>query len=683
MILLLTYRKNKNDFSIQEESPVELIDTEKYFKQQMPQNSKDHEEDFSNAIVASLDKDNHKGAKLIVIDKELGTENWNRAIRLAGHIATHQFKHVSLGECPIVLTSPETPELSEFKDTPVLNIFSVEGIYFKTIEELFKQEKNDSTGLLELKANDFLRKVAKKPEWQTLNIPYNHDNRHQITNEWGAIKLALNAGFSTEDIDYDFPPTLYFKYLLKKYGAHPLPEKERKEILEGAYFDTSVLNNGKTDLSKLLDFKKDVLLIDDNANKGWKEVLDKIFHYNTIDVEEDYEKVNQFGNFKDLSHYGLIFLDLRLPKIQAKEIKLDYGLQLLERIKENNPEIPVIVFTASNKSWNYEDVMEKGGDGIYVKESPEFAGNIDDSKKNFKSFVKTVKTCLDKYKVLRPYWEKIREVKNNFLPEIKDNNPNQKFKSRIEERLAMFYGLLKRGFEQRKYNEEMFHFSDYELAFMTLWSVLNEISEAYYDKTEKTEFTLKNMNGSDIQNSVDDLTKHPNGTSITKIPFSEIEKDWKIKGQNDVLMEFIYCATFDENNRIKRRNDDFYELTGKVISYIKLSNGEYLIEANDRKVSKELHNQIAFLILKKQNLGSVNKQGYLQNLKKLNDIRNKLYLTHGDDVNEGFYGRTEQEKRENEEHNIQPEGDIKDLFELVAFLLTGEKLEIYISSQWD
>ena len=41
--------------------------------------------------------------------------------------------------------------------------------------------------------------------------------RHQVSNEWGALRLARNAGYSEDEIGYQYPPTLYFKYLNKKF----------------------------------------------------------------------------------------------------------------------------------------------------------------------------------------------------------------------------------------------------------------------------------------------------------------------------------------------------------------------------------------------------------------------------------------------------------------------------------
>jgi hypothetical protein len=85
-----------------------------------------------------------------------------------------------------------------------------------------------------------------------------------------------------------------------------------------------------------------------------------------------------------------------------------------------------------------------------------------------------------------------------------------------------------------------------------------------------------------------------------------------------------------------------------------------------------LYLQIAFLIEKKDNLSKSSQKSSLQrNLVKLNEVRNLLYLTHGSDISSGFYNQTEKEKRGNNE--IKPDGVIKDLFELISFLLTGNE----------
>ncbi len=83
------------------------------------------------------------------------------------------------------------------------------------------------------------------------------------------------------------------------------------------------------------------------------------------------------------------------------------------------------------------------------------------------------------------------------------------------------------------------------------------------------------------------------------------------------------------------------------------------------------------MLERKNNLSvSVNKSKFQQTLVKLNEIRNHLYLTHGSDISTGFYDQTEKDKRAT--HNIKPDKDIKDLFELVSFLLTGKENKVII-----
>ena len=57
---------------------------------------------------------------------------------------------------------------------------------------------------------------------------------------------------------------------------------------------------------------------------------------------------------------------------------------------------------------------------------------------------------------------------------------------RMKERFEMFYGLLKRSFEETKFNEENYHYSHLELAFMTLWSCLNDIQHEFFDKSDSS-----------------------------------------------------------------------------------------------------------------------------------------------------------------------------------------------------
>ncbi len=76
-------------------------------------------------------------------------------------------------------------------------------------------------------------------------------NRHSIANEWGAWSLARTAGMPDDDLP-TLSNDLYFKYLVEKYQ----PQRTQS-------------NETRNNIEKPLK----VLLIDDQANKGWEKVL--------------------------------------------------------------------------------------------------------------------------------------------------------------------------------------------------------------------------------------------------------------------------------------------------------------------------------------------------------------------------------------------------------------------------
>jgi hypothetical protein len=235
----------------------------------------------------------------------------------------------------------------------------------------------------------------------------------------------------------------------------------------------------------------------------------------------------------------------------------------------------------------------------------------------------------------------------------------------------MFYGLLKRGFEQTEFNEKQFHFSDNELAFMTLWSTLNEISEANFIKSQPTIA---------IQDSAGKLlTNHPGGQPIT---YNQNHFKWEIIGQSDTYVEYTYTTIFDTNTGHHTTNTSgkFYKLNHERKSCFLFDNNQFQIVSpikTNVNYENTLFLQIAFLIERKANLSiSSNKSNFQQTLVRLNEVRNHLYLTHGAEISTGFYNQTEKAKRVN--HTIKPNGDIKDLFELISFLLTGKENNVDI-----
>ncbi len=611
----------------------------------------DEKDLFPYRVSSYLATEKHQS--IIIFKEGLG---WDQVIRLAVYLRLlPDYNWIS--KTPIIICTDNLPnpindrDLASIKE--IQNFLNIPGVFYKSFFTVFGKRENEE-GNPDYEINRFLKTINKDFDTKAITITSENlaNDRHSITNHWGAVKLALNAGYGLGEINYTFPPTLYFNYLIKKYSIKKEPNKT------------------KTNFNSLLKRNK-VLLIDDKSDKGWYASLLKMFEPAKVDIAEDFEKVNQFGNLKDLSLYDIIFLDLRLPKIGINNIDYDNGIKLLQKIKESYTQVPVIVFTASNKSWTREAVQNFGADGMYVKESPEYANDQNYSKENFINFEKSVRETLKKYKVLRPYWEAIQKILKDFTFLSIAEKGSSNFKSRIEERLMMFYGLLKRGFEQTEFNEKQFHFSDYELAFMTLWSVLNEISEANF---------IKSQPNITIQDSAGNLvTNHPGGQPIT---YNQNHFKWEIIGQSDTYVEYAYSTFIDTNTGHHATNTSgkFYKLNHERKSCFLFYNNQFqIVPPIKTNVNYEntLFLQIAFLIERKANLSnSSNKSNFQQTLVRLNEVRNHLYLTHGSEISTGFYDQTEKAKRVN--HTIKPNGDIKDLFELLSFLLTGKENNVDI-----
>jgi CheY-like chemotaxis protein len=515
----------------------------------------------------------------------------------------------------------------------------------KELNELLKDDDTFRDG--------FLKKIIIREPDKT--------GRHSIANQWGAYRMAQVAGLDMTKFNY--PKTLYFKYLLAQAKPpKPLP----------VHFPTV----------------KKILFIDDNYQKGWKDCLEGLFGVR-IEDEDAFESWDKAVEAKvterlEKDEYDLVFLDFYLGEGDT----IGKGKEVLEAIKGLNPVLPVIMFTASNKAWNMDKLYEAGADGYYVKEHPDNANDTDFSVENFKNFHETVKKCLEKGKLLRQYWGKIKDIETNSIIQNKVVSTNNQIteqlnRKRINERLTMFLGLLKKAYEQTHFDKQTFFYSEWELAFLTLWSTLNEIQEAYYEKVEGVE----NPKNSGIIESI-----HPDGTSI-------ISK-WRIRNQNDEFLwkEGIYSGF---NLEIE---DDKYKL--EVYSKFKFDRNNRSFSITNNSLSgrgfyeTRLFLQIAYLIKKQSDLGqgvlnickkevkktnpnldenlvnnlarnkvSVKEKSLLDLLLKVNEYRNHLYLTHGEDSSSPNFAQLYKDQRENTDW----EKHIKQLFEIVYFLCKGEE----------
>lgn len=276
---------------------------------------------------------------------------------------------------------------------------------------------------------------------------------HSLANQWGATVLAKAAGIDyepTEEI-LNAQKSLYFKYVKAKTESG-FPENDKKETIN---------TKGKR-----------ILLIDDEAGKGWSDVFRKIFNGGYLDVVD-----GKLSGFNDIPEgikqniyydlYDLYLIDLRLMGENEEHIvsTLQFsGRDVINEIKRNNEGNQVIVITASNKAWNMRNLLADGANGYYIKESPDLLLSPEFSKENFYSFKNDVEIALgNRYK--RHLWAKSYDLNKR----INNKNIDDNLQNNLTAQLNVFETFM------LKANNE----NEIANTYLTLFQIL-EIIKHYY-----------------------------------------------------------------------------------------------------------------------------------------------------------------------------------------------------------
>lgn len=417
---------------------------------------------------------------------------------LAIRLSLHEKKKSALS--PIIFMSSLTPEI--FKNSPYSTLLQTKGISFET--PLYTPI---AVELMEpLSAKDyhpyFLDLVKVKPNAT--------EGTHSIANQWGADVLErIISGDETEnELIKRARQSLYFRYVLTL------------TLKQETIFD---LANNINDVEKanridVLDASgKKILLIDDEADKGWKDVIGRIlnnsnlitFNQQTADYTNLSEDIKKEIEKEDAD---LIFLDLRINGVAEdtdEHIRpYDFsGMKVLKAIKKINPGLQVIMLTASNKAWNMKALVDAGADGYYIKESPEYAFSAEYSIANANNLVKQIERCLEK-KYLCKIYTGIKKLKST----LDSCGQSQYFCNRIKNHLNISYILL----SQAKTKQ------DFAFAYITLEQIVEVITNEFISKN-RNQYIIKESGDVCVNWEIQD------GKCVESI--SQIEKDlpqWKM-----------------------------------------------------------------------------------------------------------------------------------------------------------
>lgn len=287
--------------------------------------------------------------------------------------------------------------------------------------------------------------------------------RHSLANQWGAsvIDRIINNGKPSDNpVLKTAAKSLYYKYIYALSIDVVGLFSEKKQIQYALTPKTPIDARGKH-----------LLLIDDEASKGWEYVLKQLVSTNDGDFEVITHKAKDYLSLTNEERdriksgvYDLIFLDLRMNGLEEDEVYKPEefsGMKILKQIKKSNSGTQVIMFTASNKAWNLKALLDAGADGYYIKESPEYKFSPGFSYANYEALRNNIKDCLSR-SYLKKVDSKIKDIAKDF------NIAQTPLKTSIINQLGFSYSLLRKQ-----------HF---EFAYISLYQVIEMINSEYLDR---------------------------------------------------------------------------------------------------------------------------------------------------------------------------------------------------------
>jgi CheY-like chemotaxis protein len=387
-----------------------------------------------------------------------------QSLKLAYHIRLSLIELKEKSLIPILFSATQSFESIIGNCGKWIQIFSTNGTYFTSLN----LAKIDVLHIEPLKAIEY--KIVFLDNIQIL--PGETEGKHSIANQWGAFAMDkasnTNVLFYNDNLKQTFHK-LYFKYIQAFQFDYDSLDKA-----------THIKGNIPVGTANTIEAKnKKILLIDDEAEKGWELVLKKVFKNGNFQVIN--EKVADYNSFSENAkklikegEFDLFLVDLRLNGVQEEEftpIENFSGTNVLSEIKNQNKGNQVIIFTASNKAWNIKPLLDFGADAFYIKESPEYMFSSKVSESNYLSFKSNVETCFER-NYLKNISSKICELKNN-LKNLK-NIYNQKFLDEIEILLDQSFDMHYNAKDEKQY----------AYAYVTLYMIIEILNKEFVEEDE-------------------------------------------------------------------------------------------------------------------------------------------------------------------------------------------------------
>lgn len=380
-----------------------------------------------------------------------------------------------------------TPSINQNKPiyiySPVPTSFLVRSQYFDILKtrgvkliNMHPKKIIESLGSINpLTENDIKHEMGKIQ----LPVPQNYEDSHSIANEWAIYRWA-NATDSEdsaiEKITNTIKSNLYFKHLTTIY-----PPSEIKLIKE----DRLKFRDQLFGISDGLLEQKDIniLYVDDEADKGWYEIMANIiydvnningFDYlgESLKALSQQEIIDQVVNRVKEDSANIVLLDFRLHKKDHDSHNIEdiTSVQILKKIKALNAGIQVIIFSATNKVWNLLALQKYGADGFIIKEGPENSKSPSFTTQTIDNFINTMSVCIsNRYK--KEIYQSVSELNCKLKEDAKKHIVDKGFQKAVE----LFYAIA--CLSLPKYVEDQ----NFDHSFMNFFRIIEAVANEQID----------------------------------------------------------------------------------------------------------------------------------------------------------------------------------------------------------
>ncbi len=269
----------------------------------------------------------------------------------------------------------------------------------------------------------------------------------------------------------------------------------------------------KNNRTSLASNSQKILYIDDQANEGWSDIF-QILLYGKLDASrflaifdcsKDIDSIYKVIEEKIESfNPNLILLDLRLKKEAGSHFNIDElsGTQILQKVRTAYPGLPVMMTTASNKVWTYQELMKTGADAFWIKEGLDSRFNASDSINNYERFLWLISKLFDgKYRVLIDFAQFVSNIdfskgwwneyqKKARIKEIRIQHNSEELRKLLLEvveniRMYLHYIHLEYGsLNEEKQVSESYHASSIINKLGNVVEIINDITEEDFIKRE-------------------------------------------------------------------------------------------------------------------------------------------------------------------------------------------------------